>query len=152
MKRRHLLQAAGLGALPIATAVSLFPRNSLAAWPSEAFQSETLGQAQSMLFDDLPAEPSELLSIEAPDIAENGRVVPIELRVELPNPRSVTLFSRENPFPLLARAHFSAAVAPKVSFRVKLGQSTELIAIAEADGSLFSATRNVKVTAGGCGG
>lgn len=152
MKRRRLLQTAGLTPLPLATIAGLLPRTALAAWPAEAFETEQLDESKAALFSDQPIETSDRVTITAPDIAENGRVVPVELVVDLPNPRSATLFSRDNPFPLLARVHFTTAVVPKVSFRVKLGQSTELIAVVEADGGLYRTTRAVKVTAGGCGG
>jgi sulfur-oxidizing protein SoxY len=111
-----------------------------------------LSDARARLFGDRSAEDTDQVVIEAPDIAENGRVVPVEVKVELPNPSSVSLFSDGNPFPLLARAHFTEAVLPRVAIRVKMGQSANLIALAESDGKLYRAVRAVKVTSGGCGG
>ena len=92
------------------------------------------------------------VKLTAPDIAENGRVVPVEVAIDLPAPKALVLLSDGNPFPLLARAHFTPDVEPRVSIRVKMGQSANLIALVEADGNLHRATRAVKVTAGGCGG
>jgi len=122
------------------------------SWPTEAFHAEQLDRARELLFDATSAETTDAILIEAPDIAENGRVVPVTARVDLPQPKSLALLSDENPFPLLALAHFTPAVAAAVSVRVKLGASANLIALVEADGGLYRATRAVKVTAGGCGG
>jgi sulfur-oxidizing protein SoxY len=153
MHRRTLLQAAvTAGQLSLMLAAGLIPRRLLAEWPADAFQAEVLADAERLLFGDRTAEDSDQIIIDAPDIAENGRNVPIEVRTSLPGTNTVTLLSDTNPFPLLARARFTQKVAPRVSLRVKLGGTGNLIALVEADGGLYRATRAVKVTAGGCGG
>ena len=154
MKRRTLLRAAITTAQLslLIGAGTILPRRLLAQWPADAFHAEKLGDAERLLFGERPIEDSDLVSIEAPDIAENGRNVPVEIRVALAAAASVSLFSDKNPFPLLARARFTPAVAPRLALRVKLGDSGKLIAVVEADGKLYRATRPVKVTAGGCGG
>jgi sulfur-oxidizing protein SoxY len=157
MQRRAVLKG-GLSTVPLAmlAAAGLLPRLSAASassnWPSDAFNAEDLEQAERSLFSDVAVEDSDLIVITAPDIAENGRVVPVEIAVGLPNPQRVALLSDGNPFPLLAQAHFTLDVEPVVSVRVKMGESANLIALAEADGKLYRAMRAVKVTAGGCGG
>lgn len=157
MQRRAVLKG-GLSTVPLAmlAAAGLLPRLAAASassgWPSDAFNAEDLGQAERLLFSDVAIEDSDLIVITAPDIAENGRVVPVEIAVGLPNPQRVALLSDGNPFPLLAQAHFTPDVEPVVSVRVKMGESARLIALAEADGKLYRAMRAVKVTAGGCGG
>lgn len=157
MKRRTFVAHSGmisasLVATQTALTVGLLPSRAHAAWPSSAFEADDLSQARQLLFDDAVIEDSVQISITAPDIAENGRVVPVKVRVDLPNPTSVALFARENPTPLLAKANFTPDVEPEVALRVKLGATTELLVLAEADGGLYRATRNVKVTSGGCGG
>ncbi len=153
MKRRRLLQAAA-GATPLylMAGAGLTSRRLLAEWPADAFHAEQLAEAERLLFGERPITESEAVLIEAPNIAENGRNVPVEVRITLPNTTAVSLFSDANPVPLLARVHFTPAVAPRISIRVKLGGSGNLLAVAEASGSLYRATRAVKVTAGGCGG
>jgi sulfur-oxidizing protein SoxY len=160
MQRRTLLQT-GLIAAPAAALGlgGLVPARALAtagpavdAWPERAFHAEALDDALAALFDGRDAEETDRISLTAPDIAENGRVVPVEVAADLPGLQTMTLLSDGNPFPLLARAHFTPAVAPRVSIRVKMGQSANLIALVEADGKLYRTTRAVKVTAGGCGG
>ena len=154
MKRRTLLKAAVTTAQLslLVGAGAMLPRRLLAEWPADAFQGENLGEVEKLLFGEQGIEDSDLVKIDAPDIAENGSNVPVEVRVELPAVESVTLLSDTNPFPLLARGHFTPEVAPRLALRVKLGGTGNLIALAEADGKLYRATRPVKVTAGGCGG
>jgi sulfur-oxidizing protein SoxY len=153
LKRRTLLQAA-MATAPLSWLLSagLVPRRLLAAWPADAFHAEKLADAQRLLFGDRVMEDSDQIMIEAPDIAENGRTVPVSVRIQLPAVTAVTLLSSSNPFPLLARAKFTPDVEPRLSLRFKLGATGKLIAIAEADGKLYQATRPVKVTSGGCGG
>jgi sulfur-oxidizing protein SoxY len=160
MQRRTLLQSA-LVAPPAAALglAGLLPARTMAkagppvdTWPDRAFHAEALDEAVAELFEGRDAEETDRITLTAPDIAENGRVVPVEVAADLPDLQTVTLLSDGNPFPLLARARFTPAVAPRVSIRVKMGQSANLIALVEADGKLYRTTRAVKVTAGGCGG
>lgn len=153
MQRRDAIRT-GISATSLATlwAAGLLPRTVLAAWPSDAFHAEELASAERLLVGDAVIEDSDLIDITAPDIAENGRVVPVDVAIELPEPRSLALLSDRNPFPLLAQARFTPRVAPRLGVRVKLGQSANLIALVESGGKLYRKTRAVKVTAGGCNG
>jgi sulfur-oxidizing protein SoxY len=153
MHRRILLQAAlGAAQLGVLLAAGLAPRRLIAAWPADAFHAEALGEAERLLFGDRPIEDSDGIRIEAPDIAENGRNVPITVETDLTPPFTLVLLADKNPTPLLARARFEASAAPSLSVRVKLGASGNLIAVAEQDGRLLRGVPPVKVTAGGCGG
>lgn len=154
MQRRTLLKAAATSAqLSLLLAAGLAPRRLLAAWPTEAFHADQLRNAENLLFGGQPIEDSPMIEITAPDIAENGRNVPVEVSFELPGESaSLSLLSDTNPYPLLARAQFTPEVATRLSLRVKLGATGHLIAIVETDGRLYRAKRPVKVTAGGCGG
>jgi len=153
MHRRQLLEGT-VCAVPLTalTLAGLLPRPSRAAWPDDAFHGKDLAAVQADLFDDVTPEDTDAVTIAAPDIAENGRVVPVEIGIDLPSPQTMTLFSDGNPYPLLARARFTPDVEPRLSVRVKMGESANLIALVEADGKLYRATRAVKVTSGGCGG
>jgi sulfur-oxidizing protein SoxY len=158
MQRRHLLEI-GFSAIPLATLGlgALLPTRARSAvtphaWPESAFHAEAVDAAIADLFGDRAAEDSMRITLTAPDIAENGRVVPVEVETDLPGVETMTILCDGNPYPLLARAHVTPAVAPRVSIRVKMGQSSNLIALVEAEGKLYRATRAVKVTAGGCGG
>jgi sulfur-oxidizing protein SoxY len=136
----------------LAAALVVIPARLRADWPTDAFYAEALTDAQRLLFGEREIEDSTRLVIDAPEIAENGRNVPVEVRTDLAGLQSITLLSDSNPSPLLARARFTPAAAPRLALRFKLGGSGNLIAIAEADGKLYRAVRAVKVTAGGCGG
>ena len=153
MNRRALLQAAAAATqVSLLIGMGLAPKRLLAEWPSDAFNAEELASAEKLLFGERPVQDSDRISIDAPDIAENGRNVPVEVTTELPGATTITLLSDTNPFPLLARAHLTSKVAPRIATRVKLGGTGNVIALVEADGGLYRATRSVKVTAGGCGG
>ena len=153
MKRRTLIHAAmAAPSASLAAALVVIPARLRADWPTDAFHAEALMDAQQLLFGEREIEDSARLVIDAPEIAENGRNVPVEVRTDLAGLQSITLLSDSNPSPLLARARFTPAAAPRLALRFKLGGSGNLIAIAEADGKLYRAVRPVKVTAGGCGG
>jgi sulfur-oxidizing protein SoxY len=153
MRRRTLLRAAFSAAqLSLLVGAGLVPRQVLGTWPDAAFHAETRSDVERLLFGERAIEESEQVEIEAPDIAENGRIVPVEIRTSLPGATSVALLSETNPAPLLARANLTPHIAPRVALRVKLGGTGNLIAIVEADGGLYRTSRSVKVTAGGCGG
>ena len=127
------------------------PLSALAAWNKEAFQSKTAANALKELGVAASTESKDIL-IEAPQIAENGAVVPIEVTSNLPGTRSIALVIDKNPFPLTARFEFSESAVPYVKVNVKLGESSFVRAVAEAGGRHYSAAREVKVTIGGCGG
>lgn len=153
MKRRQALKT-GVSAAAMTTlwAAGLLPEGALAAWPGDAFEAQDIGLAERLLFGDAAIEPSDQIVITAPDVAENGRVVPVEVTIALPEPTMLALLSDGNPSPLLARARFTPRVEPRLALRVKLGESSNLIALVQAGGRLYRQTRAVKVTAGGCGG
>lgn len=153
MQRRQAL-AGAVSATTLAAlwAAGILPRVAQAAWPGEAFEATDLEAAEGLLFGEAAIEDTDQIVITTPDIAENGRVVPVEVAISLPEPSTLTLLSDGNPSPLLARAHFTAKVEPRLAIRVKLGESPNLIALVEAGGKLYRQTKAVKVTAGGCGG
>ncbi|MGB5736781.1 MAG: thiosulfate oxidation carrier protein SoxY [Thiohalocapsa sp.] len=153
MQRRQALISAGSATtLAALWAAGILPKIARAAWPGDAFQATELKAAESLLFGEVAAEDTDQIQITTPDIAENGRVVPVEVTIALPEPRTLTLLSDGNPSPLLARAYFTPGVEPRLAIRVKLAESSNLIAFVEAGGTLYRQTKAVKVTAGGCGG
>jgi sulfur-oxidizing protein SoxY len=153
MQRRTLLRAAGSAAqLSLLAGIGLVPTHILGAWPEQAFHAEKLPDVEKLLFGDAAIADSDQIRVDAPDIAENGRIVPVEVQTGLPGTRSITLLSDTNPAPLLAKANLTPAVAPRIALRVKLGGTGNLIVIVETEKGLFRATKAVKVTAGGCGG
>jgi sulfur-oxidizing protein SoxY len=87
-----------------------------------------------------------------PEIAENGAVVPVEITSHVPGTTSIAVVIDKNPFPLTSRFSFEDGALPYVKLNVKMGQSSDIRAIAEANGKHYVAMKGVKVTIGGCGG
>ena len=128
----------------------LQPTRALAGWPTDAFFATALDDALSKLFDDNSITPSDAIEIQARDIAEDGSSVPVTILSRIPDTKSITLLSEKNPNPAIARFTLSSRVEALVSTRIKMGGTGNLVAIAEADGHYYIATKGVKVTAGGC--
>jgi sulfur-oxidizing protein SoxY len=95
---------------------------------------------------------SDQVSVVSPDIAENGAVVPVGVVSKLPNTTDLYIIIEKNPTPFAAAFMIPAGTVADVQTRVKMGQSTNVVAVVKADGKLFSATKETKVTLGGCGG
>jgi sulfur-oxidizing protein SoxY len=141
--RRALVAALAIGLLR--------PLAALAAWNQEAFGAKTPGDALKGL--GVPnAAPSTDVHIEAPQIAENGAVVPIEISSDIPGTSALIVLIEKNPFPLTARFDFKEGALPFVKVNVKMGETSDVRVIAEAGGKHYSATKEIKVTIGGCGG
>jgi sulfur-oxidizing protein SoxY len=127
------------------------PLAALAAWNKEAFGAKTPGDALKTLGIG-NATPSKDLTIDAPQIAENGAVVPIEISSAIPGTTALIVVADKNPFPLLARFDFKEGALPFVKVNVKMGETSDVRVLAEAGGKYYVATKEVKVTIGGCGG
>ena len=144
--RRTMLSA--LGAL---AGSLLLPLRAFAAWNKEAFQSKTAADALKGLGVGASTESKDIV-IDAPQIAENGAVVPIEVSSHLAGTRSISLVVEKNPFPLAAKFDFAEGALPYVKVNVKLGESSFVRVVAEAGGRFYTTSKEVKVTIGGCGG
>ncbi|MBX3610857.1 MAG: thiosulfate oxidation carrier protein SoxY [Hydrogenophaga sp.] len=147
--RRDALKTTGA----FATLVSLgivTQSQAHAALERASFEVKNLADALKAL-GGTPAN-SDQVTVVAPDIAENGAVVPIGASSKLANTTDIFLIVEKNPMPLCAAFGIPAGTLPEVSTRLKMGQSSNVIAVVKADGKLFSATKETKVTLGGCGG
>ncbi|MET3337580.1 MULTISPECIES: thiosulfate oxidation carrier protein SoxY [Bradyrhizobium] len=153
--RRLILQGAasvallGLGNLPFAATPARAAAND--KYPEEAFKQKNEADAIKALYGKT-AEPSDKVKLDAPEIAENGGVVPVSVTTTLDKVTSISFFVTENPYALAASYKIADGTIPGVANRLKMAKTTKLVAIVEADGKLFSATKEVKVTVGGCGG
>ena len=147
--RRTALKSTGA----FATLVSLgivTQSQAQAAVDQASFQVKTLEDALKAI-GGTPAT-SDQVSVVSPDIAENGAVVPVGATSKLANTTEMYLIVEKNPTPLSCGFMIPAGTAADVQTRLKMGQSTNVIAVVKADGKLFSATKETKVTLGGCGG
>lgn len=153
-KRRILLKGSlAAGAVGVAIGAGLLtPRAVLAAWPEAAFKAESVDDALNALLGSNTHEASEGIKIKAPDIAENGAVVPITVSTDMAGASSIAVIAINNPSPLVASYELGEGTEGFVSTRIKMGKSGDVIAVVKADGKLYSAKKEVKVTIGGCGG
>ncbi|MDO7604570.1 MAG: thiosulfate oxidation carrier protein SoxY, partial [Burkholderiaceae bacterium] len=92
------------------------------------------------------------ISVNTPDIAENGAVVPVGAASKIPNTTDMWFFVEKNPYPLAASFSFPEGTDPEVKTRVKMGTSTQVTVVVKAGGELYAASKETKVTLGGCGG
>ena len=153
--RRRLLKG-GLSAAAITPWLGgglLVPTTVLAAeWQKPAFAARTINDALKAYGSTSAAESRDIV-ISAPEIAENGAKVEIEISSNLPGTRTIALFADKNPMPLCGTFDFNENLLPYVKMQIKLAETTRLRAVVKAaDGKFYVAYREVKVTLGGCGG
>ena len=148
--RRELLKGSAVLGLAMAAGL-LKPGSAWADWNKAAFDTKTLSDAVKALGGASPAE-SNLISITSPDIAENGAVVPFTIESKLPKTENVAILIEKNPNILAANFSIPDGTQPWVNTRVKMGQTSNVIALVKADGKFYYASKEVKVTLGGCGG
>ena len=153
--RRLVLRGAGSIALAGLSIVSFNTTPTLAAandkYPEDAFKQKDGKEAIKLLYG-RAAEPSEKIKLDAPEIAENGAVVPISVSTSLPEVTSIAFVVPENPNVLAAYYKIPEGTIPNVANRLKMAKTSNVTVIVESGGKLFSATKEVKVTVGGCGG
>ena len=150
--RRSFLLTAGQATLACAAAVAgLLPRWVWAAESRPAFTAPSIADALKVLDASNP-KPSTDIAFRAPDIAENGTVVPLEIESKLPNTRSIIILVEKNPHVMTAAFTIPAGTEPFVSTRVKVAESSNIHVIVRTDAGAFIVTKLVKVTLGGCGG
>ena len=153
--RRLILRGAGAVALTGLGIVLFNPADVFAAandkYPEDAFKQKGAADAIKSLYG-RTAEPSDKVKLDAPEIAENGAVVPISVSTTLTEVTSIAFLASENPNALAAVYRIPPGTAPNVANRLKMAKTCDVIVIVEAGGKLYSATKEVKVTVGGCGG
>lgn len=154
IKRRIFLKGSlTTGAIGMAIGSGLLtPRMSLAAWSKEAFEATDVNSALSALFGTSSPEGSDRIKIKAPDIAENGAVVPISVTTDIDGAESISIIAEKNATPLAATFSLGPGTEAYVSTRIKMGKTASVIAVVKAGGKIYSTGKEVKVTIGGCGG
>lgn len=153
--RRKLLQggSASLLLAPLLGTGLLTPSRLLAAeWQRSAFTARTLNDALRLHGSQAATESRDIV-ISAPEIAENGAKVEVDITCNLPNTKTLSVFAEKNPMPLCAQLDFTGNALPYVRIQLKLAESTRVRVIARTqDGKNHVALREIKVTLGGCGG
>jgi sulfur-oxidizing protein SoxY len=154
MHRRTFLKSLSAlsGTMLAAGAGLLRPLTAWAAeWNKAAFEARTLAEAMKGAGVATAADSKDI-SIKAPDIAENGAVVPVEIACKIPDTRRILIFAEKNPQPMVANFMLAPGVEPYISTRIKMGETSNIKIVAiTGDNKMFTATKEVKVTIGGCG-
>jgi sulfur-oxidizing protein SoxY len=141
---------AGLGLIDCLVLSQAFAADA-STWPQDAFKQKSEADALKTLYGQ-SAEASDKVSLDAPEIAENGAVVPVAVASTLPKVTAIAILVPENPFTLAAAYKIPEGTQAVVASRLKMAKTSKVVAIVESEGKLYSASKEVKVTVGGCGG
>lgn len=149
--RREMMQRSAAVAGMLA-GLGLLPRTALADWNKAAFEAKTMAELTKAMGIATPVESKDV-TLTGPDIAENGAVVPVGCSTTLAGVKKLMILVEKNPNMLCASFDVTDAVEPNFSTRVKMGQSSDVYAVAiTADNKVLFARKEIKVTLGGCGG
>ena len=134
------------------TAAGMLPRLAHAeTWNQAAFAAKSVDDVVKLLGGSAPQQSDQVV-LNGPEIAENGAVVPLEISSKLPGTESIAILIEKNPNMLTAVFDIPAGTDPALSTRVKMGQTSNVFALVKADGKYYVASKEIKVTLGGCGG
>lgn len=154
--RRQVLQGTGgMAVMGLAVSAGLFKPGSAwaqaGAWNKAAFDTKNMNDTVKAMGGTGAAESKDIV-INSPDIAENGAVVPFTISSKLPKTQQIALLVEKNPNMLVASFTIPDGTEAGVTTRAKMGQTSNVVALVKADGKFYYATKEVKVTLGGCGG
>jgi len=121
-------------------------------WNKAVFDTHNLAETMKALGGGEPAPSKDIVFFQTPDIAENGAVVPVGISSNIPKTESIAILIEKNPNMVAAIFDIPAGTDASISTRVKMGQSSNIVALVKADGKYYVASKEVKVTLGGCGG
>ncbi|MDH5386949.1 MAG: thiosulfate oxidation carrier protein SoxY [Gammaproteobacteria bacterium] len=153
-KRRILLKST-LAASATTMAISaglLTPKAVLAAWNTTAFNAKDVDTALTSAYGSTDTTDSDKIKLKAPDVAENGASVTITVDSTLDKTEAISILVKNNAQPLTASFKLGANTEGFITTNIKMGKSSDVIAVVKANGKLYSTKQQVKVTIGGCGG
>jgi sulfur-oxidizing protein SoxY len=152
-RRIFLKRSLAASAVGIAAGAGLLvPQQILAAWNKAAFEAKQMPDALNAILGGSDLTESAEINVKAPDIAENGAVVPVTITSSIAGAESISIVAPNNPVPLVAHFILGKGAAGFASTRIKMGKTGDVVAVVKAGGKLYSAKKEVKVTIGGCGG
>ena len=152
LRRNVLKGAAGAGTIAVAVAAGLLkPGQAFAAYPRAAFEARNMADAMKAMGIPSPTDSKDI-TIKAPDIAETGAVVPVEITSGIAGTTAIAIVAEKNNTPLVADFSFKGGAEGFVSTRIKMGSTSLVRAIVTAGDKTYVAAKEVKVTIGGCGG
>jgi sulfur-oxidizing protein SoxY len=145
-RRRQFLRDCGTLVL-----LAFAPLRALAAqWNKSAFEAKAVAESLKYIGADSIADSDQIV-LKAPEIAENGAIVPLEITSRIPGTQTIYIFAERNPQPLAASFDFVDGIEPFVATRIKMNESSPLRVVVKAGGKFYGTVREVKVTIGGCG-
>ena len=152
MRRSFLKLAGSMGALATVGATGLLRsvETWAATWNKSGFESKAVTDVLNSLGATGASESKDIV-ITAPEIAENGAVVPVAVFSKIPNTQQISIVAEKNPFPLAATFDVAGGGEGYVSTRLKMGQTSDVWAVVKAGGRYYVAKKEVKITVGGCG-
>jgi len=151
LRRSFLEFACKTGTLVVTSCAGLIRSGQLLAeWNKTGFESKAVAAVLNSLGANDAVESKDIV-ITAPDIAENGAVVPVAVSSKIPNTQQISIVAEKNPFPLAATFEIAGGSEGYVSTRLKMGQTSDIWALVKAGGTFYVAKKEVKVTVGGCG-
>jgi sulfur-oxidizing protein SoxY len=152
-RRQVLKTGSGVTMLALLTAAGWRPGAAQAqAWNKAAFETKSMDETIKALGAAAPIKSNDITIFSTPEIAENGAVVPIGVNSAVPKTESIAILIEKNPNVLAAVFDIPPGTEPWLSTRVKMGQSSNVHALVKADGKYYMASKEIKVTLGGCGG
>ena len=153
MNRRNFIKNSMLFAGSLVAVPSLIvSRKAYAAWPEKSFDIRDLTESVSSVYGHSNLEESSKVKLKAPEIAENGAIVPINVSTTLDNVESIMIFVENNPQPLSSGYKLTSLSEPSIGTRLKMGKSSNVMAAVKSGDKVYTSTQEVKVTIGGCGG
>ena len=152
-RRKALQQGSALGIFGLFINAGLVsPSVAQSAWNQAAFGAKGVADVVKGLGGAAPTPTKDVIWGSTPEIAENGAVVPVAVESKIPKTESISILVEKNPSSLTASFTIPAGTDPSVSTRVKMGETSMVHALIKADGKYYVASREIKVTLGGCGG
>ena len=127
-------------------------KKAYAAWPEKSFDIKDLTESVSSVYGHSNLEESSKVKLKAPEIAENGAIVPINVSTTLDNVESIMIFVENNPQPLSSGYKLTSLSEPSIGTRLKMGKTSNVMAAVKSGDKVYTSTQEVKVTIGGCGG
>ena len=148
-RRQALKTGGGLGLLGVFAMIGLLPATALAALDRKAFEAKLLDEALDAL-GGLVASPSPLITLTAPDVAENGALVPVTVESALAGVEQISILADRNPTMLVAHYLLPKGTDPYLSTRIRMAETSNVVVLVKAGGRFYRASKQVTVNAGGC--
>ena len=152
LRRKFIKTASFVGAAATLGGGMLIPQRAIGAYMQAAFEAKDVSGALTGAMGSDQHSASDSIKLKAPDIAENGAVVPVTVSTGMDNVEAISIVATANPSPLTSTYQLSSVCEGFVSTRIKMGKTSDVIAVVKAGGKLYSTSKEVKVTIGGCGG